>query len=332
MANALLVLPDGGVIITGRGKSAVGGERPRKGPPQYLSYLWSPETRMWELLAQAGMVGALSVSPLNDKHLCISGREGFVSKDGGKTWKPAFLRATEIAGGERAITETFWSIQKPDTLLLAELGSGSSEVGVFELDLSTGKSGTWSRVERYLYRYERAGEKHFGWLGPTDKTPIKCVVSEDDGKSWQPVTPDQTPWALHAAALAQVEQLVPQAREVRAAVAWAVEIAGTAFCHIESIQEETMDSSQPTLFTSADHGKTWLPAPLDTRTADVQTLFAGSPFVTQDPGGKPIINPNREMKLEFDPKTQRIFAGLNGEWFVTTPADRQWHRINQLPK
>ncbi len=320
--NSLVVLPNGGVLVTG-GK-----------PPKEQSYLWTPDTKKWKALEQAGMwcMGDLQVAPSNVNQLLVSGRDGFVSVDGGKTWRQAFPQYVTPEGKRVQIGTSFWSIKKPDTLLLQQMAFGK-ETPIFEMDVPAGKLNPWSKTPQFFSRYERVGEKHFGWMGPTDATPPICVLSDDDGKTWTPVPPEETPWSLHAIAQAQRDKLIPPSKRPvasRLAVTWAAEIGSAAFCRFECLVGEKLDPSLATLFTSSDHGKTWAAATLEKRTADVQTLFAGSPFLAKETKGRAVISPNGELKFRFDQKSQRVFAGLNGEWFVTTPTDREWHRINRL--
>ncbi len=318
--NSLVVLPNGGIIVTG-GK-----------PPKERSYLWTPNTKKWQALEQAGMwcEGDLQVSPSNANELLIHGRDGFVSTDGGNTWRQAF---PQYATSKRVqIGTAYWAIKKPDTILLQQIALGK-EAEIFEMEVSAGKINPWSKAPQFFSRYERVGEKHFGWMGPTDSMPPKCVLSEDDGKTWKPVPAEETPWALHAMAQSQRDSLLPPSKRPktsRLAVTWAAEIGGVAFCRFECLVGEKIDSALPTVFVSSDHGKTWAAAPSEKRTADVKTLFAGSPFIAKEAKGLAVINPNGWLQFRFDQKSQRVFAGLDGEWFVTTATDREWHRINRL--
>lgn len=316
--NSLVVLPNGGIIVTG-GK-----------PTKEQSYLWTSDSKGWKAIKQPGMYGDLEVSPSDMNKLLIHGRDGFVSTDGGQTWLQAF---PQYATPERVqIGKAYWAIKKPDTILLQQIKFGK-EAEIFEMDVATGKINPWSKAPTFFSRYERVGEKHFGWMGPTDTMPPKCVLSEDDGKTWKPTPAEETPWSLHFWAQSQRDILLPPSKRPntsRLAVTWAAEIGGVAFCRFECLVGEKIDSSLPTLFVSSDHGKTWAAAPLEKRTEDGRTLFAGLPFIAKQAKGLAVINPNGTFELQFDQKSQRVFAGLNGEWFATSPTDREWHRINRL--
>ena len=270
---------------------------------------------------------------MNERHW-LSGRS--VSEDSGKTWKEVVPDHVKLFGnGRESNFDVFWSTKKPGILLLAQFGFGDPSQTIVELEIATGNMSLWSKTDGPVLIYAQMGGKLYGMQTAIDFFPNATTVSDDDGKTWKPVAPDETPWALKLTAQRQMDKLVPNVGSQRPYVDWAFEAAGTAFCHVESQIGEKFDPSQPMLFTSTDHGKTWKPAPLDKRTADVATLFAGAPFVGKDPAGKPIIDPYRPFHLEFDAKGQRIFASLahgEDEWFVTTPSDHEWHRINQAPK
>lgn len=314
--DSLEVLPNGNVMVGG-------------------NYMWSPDKNEWQKLQQGcgDHIGKIEVSPLNANQLLAKRDGGHVSDDGGTTWRRGFNFYEDIGGSRVQIGSAFWSIRKPDTVLLQDILVDKGTI--FEMSLSTGKINSWSKTPMYFSRYERVGEKHFGWMGALDKMPPQCVVSEDDGKTWNPILPEETPWSLHAKAQAQRDKLVPLSKRPeysRPCVKWAVEIGGVAFCRFECVVGEKFDLSLATLFTSSDHGKTWVAANLEKRTAEVRTLFGGSPFITKDSKGLPVINPNEVLQLRFDQKGRRVFAGLNGEWFVTTGTDLKWHRINHLKK
>lgn len=292
------------------------------------NFRWSPATQKWAP-DEAARIGAVKVSPLNENHY-LSGQS--VSEDGGKTWKEVIPAQYSRSRNY----EAFWHTKKPGTLLLAEVKFGSpGSCAILELDVTTGKASPVSKTSTATLIYAQKDGKLYGMEKPIDFLPNATSVSDDDGLTWKPVPPEETPWALALSAQAQMEKLVPNAKDKRPYVDDAFEVGGIAFCQVESQIGESFDPSQPLLFTSNDHGKTWTPAPLDQRTTDARTLFAGCPFVGKDPAGKPIIAPSRPLRLEYDAKGQRIFAQLGdglAEWFVTSPSDHEWHRINQAPQ
>jgi hypothetical protein len=61
-------------------------------------------------------------------------------------------------------------------------------------------------------------------------------------------------------------------------------------------------------------------------------LFAESPFVSKNHNGVLILDPNHGLQVQYDAKSQRIFAGQNGEWAVTSLTDNEWHRLNHSPQ
>ena len=292
------------------------------------NFRWSPATQKWAP-DEAARIGAVKVSPLNEHHYLS---ERSVSEDGGKTWKEVIPAQYSRSRNY----EAFWHTKKPGTVLLAEVKFGSEgSCAILELDVATGKASPVAKTAPPTLIYAQKDGKLYGMEKPIDFLPNATSVSADDGLTWKPVPPEETPWALELSAQAQMEKLVPNAKDKRPYVDSAFEVSGVAFCQVESQVGETFDPAQPLLFTSADHGKTWTPAPLDQRTSDVRTLFAGCPFVGKDPTGKPIIDPSRPLRLEYDAKGQRLFAQLGhglDEWFVTSPSDHEWHRINQAPQ
>jgi len=309
---------------------------------QGQSFLWSPDSGKWEPIGgEAKLTGRVEVLPLNEKCLVVHRNSfpGFLSEDGGRSWRQLFPAYIQFGETRRQICLAFGSLHSPAKLFLQQIAGDDEDGRIFELDTPSGNLKEWSKTGQYFSKYRRADGKHYGWMGPLSQTPPSCVCSTDDGKTWIEVPPENTPWALDASAQAQIPRLLPIAERQKnmsqmekdndqPGVMWAIDVAGTAFCRIENLKG-SYPSSNPSLFVSKDQGENWMPAPLDRRTSDPKTLFSDLPLIIRDASGAASIGP---LAVELDKKNGMVFAGAKGQWFATPVAGGAWQSVNTLPQ
>lgn len=246
------------------------------------------------------------------------------SKDGGANWQVASPSGIEAEGKKLDVFRPFWPAQGIDRLILA-----TSLPGFYEWDLASKKARLLSSVSERITDYRFSEGAHFIRLGFSE--PMKCLKSTDDAKSWTPVTPDATPWK-HAAKASSLLDSFAENKIGNHGVMWTAQIEGVSFCHLAPRSNQSASSKTASVFFSTNQGTSWQPVPLDSRTTDIATLFAGSPLVRESSDGVKLISPGRRLSVHYDSTNKCVYASDGAEWFVSHLPSGPWQRINELPE
>ena len=258
-----------------------------------------------------------------------------ITEDSGATWRVIMPLYASVANEKpKQVGSAFWSLPNPREVIVSLVD------GTFAcINLDSNQVQVISKLDDSASKYVLIDGRHYVRLGAWDT--YNCRVSADDGKTWQKIPVEDTPWNLESKVFNKIDLLLPERGKylktqferdnMGSYVKW-IEFLGSEnilFCQISRMQGES-DYTMEGMFFSENKGETWIPIIPDNPQAGLARLFTAPQFVCskKDSPQKWINVPS----VAYDKDRDIIFASSKGICYITTSKGTFWTAINHLPE